>query len=101
MRVRLEYQRLGVVLYRAAQNVATGPVLGDLVEANNTAAPLALLENVRGQQSSRSARRVFGVADIGSAYDPRTFPAVVAARWPGVTVVYTPTHGSGLNAIEP
>jgi hypothetical protein len=100
IRIQFEYERLGVVLYVAALDMATGKVMGDLVEANNKVSFLAFLEKLLGQEPCRSARRVFLVMDNGSAHDPRTFPAVVAARWPQVTVTYTPTHGSWLNAIE-
>jgi transposase len=96
-RVEFEYKRHGTVSIVAAMDVATGQVVAERVERNDSAhfiRFLALLD-----RSTDPALRIHLVMDNGSSHTSRATRAWLAAH-PRFTVTHTPKHASWLNMIE-
>jgi len=100
MRVEHEYERKGAWAYLAAWDVRRAKIHGRC-EANMGIAPFErLVDQVRGQEPYRSARRVFWIVDNGSSHRGQRCVARLAKRWPTLVVVHTPIHASWLNQVE-
>lgn len=95
-----EYCRRGTACYLAGLDVRTGRMMGRLEARNGKASFQALVEQVMGQKPYRSARRVFGIVDNGSAHHPATFAGRPRDAYPNGVVVHLPKHARWLNHIE-
>jgi transposase len=96
-RIEYEYKRHGTVSIVAAMDVATGQVVAERIERNDSAhfiRFLALLD-----RSTDPSLRIHLVMDNGSSHTSRATRAWLAAH-PRFTVTHTPKHASWLNMIE-
>ena len=96
-RIEFEYKRHGTVSIVAAMDVATGQVVAERIERNNSAhfiRFLALLDH-----NTDPALRIHLIMDNGSSHTSKATRAWLAAH-PRFTVTHTPKHASWLNMIE-
>ena len=96
-RREFEYVRHGTVSILAAMNVATGEVIAERVEKNNSAAFTAFLAMLH--QMIHPHLRIHLICDNGSSHTSRATRAWLSAH-PRFEVTYTPKHASWLNMIE-
>src|SRR6266487_4613721 len=96
-RREFEYVRHGTVSILAAMNVATGEVIAERVEKNNSAAFTAFLPMLH--QMIHPHLRIHLICDNGSSHTSRATRAWLSAH-PRFEVTYTPKHASWLNMIE-
>jgi transposase len=96
-RREFEYIRHGTVSIIAAMNVATGQVIAERIEANNSATFTKFLHRLG--QLIDPALNIHLIMDNGSSHVSKATRAWIAAR-PRFTVTYTPVHASWLNMIE-
>jgi hypothetical protein len=100
MRVEHEYERLGSWAYLAAWDVHRAKIFGRC-EISSGIEPFGrLLDQIMSQEPYRSARRVFWVADNGTAHRGERAVTRVRQQWRNVILVHTPVHASWLNQIE-
>jgi transposase len=96
-RVEFEYKRHGTVSIVAAMDVATGQVVAERVERNDSAHFIRFLAML--DRSTDPALRIHLVMDNGSSHTSRATRAWLAAH-PRFTVTHTPKHASWLNMVE-
>ncbi|MCY0924616.1 IS630 family transposase, partial [Streptomyces sp. H27-G5] len=96
-RREFEYRRHGTVSIVAAMDVATGQVLAQRIERNNSATFTAFLRQL--DQCTDPALRIHLVMDNGSSHTSKATRAWLAAH-PRFTVTHTPKHASWLNMVE-
>jgi transposase len=96
-RREFEYVRHGTISIIAAMNVATGEVIAERIEKNNSAAFISFLGMLH--QMIPPHLRIHLIMDNGSSHTSRATKAWLAAR-PRFTVTCTPKHASWLNMIE-
>jgi transposase len=96
-RVEFEYKRHGTVSIVAAMDVATGQVVAERVERNDSAHFIRFLAML--DRSTDPALRIHLIMDNGSSHTSRATRAWLAAH-PRFTVTHTPKHASWLNMIE-
>jgi transposase len=97
-RVEFEYKRHGTVSIVAAMDVATGQVVAERIERNDSAHFIAFLAML--DRNTDPAVRIHLVMDNGSSHTSKATRAWLAAH-PRFTATYTPKHASWLNMIEP
>jgi transposase len=96
-RVEFEYKRHGTVSIVAAMDVATGQVVAERIERNDSAHFIRFLAML--DRSTDPALRIHLVLDNGSSHTSKATRAWLAAH-PRFTATYTPKHASWLNMIE-
>lgn len=96
-RVEFEYKRHGTVSIVAAMDVATGQVVAERIERNDSAHFIRFLATL--DRNTHPALRIHLVMDNGSSHTSRATRAWLAAH-PRFTVTYTPKHASWPNMIE-
>jgi hypothetical protein len=99
-RVEHDYARQGAVQYLAAWDVHRAVVFGRCEPKIGKAAFGRLVDQVRNQEPSRSARRVCWIVDNGSSHRGQRAADELRAHHPRIVVVHTPVHPSWLNQIE-
>jgi transposase len=100
MRVEHEYERGGALCYLAAWDVHRGQVFGRCEPSTGIAPFARLVEQVMTIEPYASARRVFWIADNGSAHRGQASINRLRKRWPAATLIHTPVHASWLNQCE-
>lgn len=100
MRVEHEYVRKGALTYLAAWDVHRATLFGRCEPKTTMGAVDQLAAQVTTTQPSRSARRVFWIADNGSSHRGEKAVARLRAQWPTLTLVHTPVHASWLSQVE-
>jgi len=99
-KVEHEYERKGALCYLAAWDVRHARVF-DRCEAKDGIEPFGrLVEQFMSVEPYASARRVFVVADNGSAHRGQRSIDRLKGAWPNLTLVHTPVHASWLNQAE-
>jgi transposase len=96
-RREFEYRRHGTVSIVAAMEVATGQVIAERIERNNSVTFIAFLRKLDWHIDP--ALRIHLVMDNGSSHTSRATRAWLAAH-PRFAVTYTPKHASWLNMVE-
>ena len=96
-RREFEYVRHGTVSILAAMNVATGEVIAERIDKNDSATFTAFLAMLH--QMIPPHLRIHLIMDNGSSHTSRATQAWLAAH-PRFAVTYTPKHASWLNIIE-
>jgi transposase len=96
-RREFEYIRHGTVSVLAAMNVATGEVIAERIDRNDSATFTRFLTMLN--QMTPPHLRIHLIMDNGSSHTSRATRAWLAAH-PRFTVTYTPKHASWLNMIE-
>ncbi|MBW8795414.1 MAG: IS630 family transposase [Streptomyces sp.] len=96
-RREFEYRRHGTVSIAAAMDVATGQVLAERIERNDSATFIAFLRGLN--RLTNPALRLHLIMDNGSSHTSRATRAWLAAH-PRITVTHTPKHASWLNMVE-
>ena len=96
-RREFEYVRHGTISIIAAMNVATGQVIAERIDRNNSAAFTAFLSMLHQMISPRL--RIHLIMDNGSSHTSAATRAWLAAHH-RFAVTYTPRHASWLNMIE-
>ena len=96
-RREFEYVRHGTVSILAAMNVATGEVIAERIDRNDSATFTRFLAML--DQMTPPHLRIHLIMDNGSSHTSRATRAWLAAH-PRFTVTYTPKHASWLNMIE-
>jgi transposase len=96
-RREFEYVRHGTVSILAAMNVATGEVIAERIDRNDSATFTRFLAMLN--QMTPPHLRIHLIMDNGSSHTSRATRAWLAAH-PRFTVTYTPKHASWLNMIE-
>jgi transposase len=96
-RREFEYRRHGTVSIVAAMDVATGHVLAQRIERNNSATFTAFLRQL--DQCTDPALRIHLVMDNGSSHTSKATRGWLAAH-PRFAVTHTPKHASWLNMVE-
>jgi transposase len=96
-RREFEYVRHGTVSILAAMNVATGEVIAERIDRNDSAAFTRFLAML--DQMTPPHLRIHLIMDNGSSHTSRATRARLAAH-PRFAVTYTPKHASWLNMIE-
>jgi hypothetical protein len=100
MRVEHEYFRTGALTYLAGWDVHRATLFGRCEPKTTIGAVDRLVEQVMTTEPYRSAHRVFWIADNCSSHRGEKAAARLRARWPTLTLVYTPVHASWLNQVE-
>ncbi len=95
-RREFEYIRHGTVSVLAAMNVATGEVIAERIDRNDSATFTRFLTMLN--QMTPPCLRIHLIMDNGSSHTSRTTRAWLAAH-PRFAVTYTPKHASWLNII--
>ncbi|MET7518238.1 IS630 family transposase [Streptomyces sp. NPDC005480] len=96
-RREFECRRHGTVSIVAAMDVATGQVLAERIERNDSATFIAFLRRLH--QLTDPALRLHLIMDNGSSHTSRATRAWLTAH-PRITVTHTPKHASWLNMVE-
>jgi len=96
-RREFEYVRHGTVSILAAMNVATGHVLAERIDRNNSLTFIAFLTLL--DQMTDPHLDIYLIMDNGSSHTSRATRAWLTAH-PRFTVTYTPKHASWLNIVE-
>ena len=96
-RREFEYVRNGTVSIVAALQVATGQVIAEPIERNNSATFIAFLHAL--DQCTDPSLNIHLIMDNGSSHTSRATRAWVAAH-PRIKVTYTPKHASWLDMAE-
>jgi transposase len=96
-RREFEYVRNGTVSIIAALQVATGQVVIDPIQSNNSATFIGFLHRL--DQCIDPHRKIHLVMDNGSSHTSRATRAWIAAH-PRISVTYTPKHASWLDMAE-
>ena len=96
-RVEFEYKRHGTVSIVAAMDVATGQVVAERIDRNDSVHFIRFLALLN--RSTDPALRIHLVMDNGSSHTSRATRAWLAAH-PRFSVTHTPKHASWLNMIE-
>jgi transposase len=96
-RREFEYRRHGTVSIVAAMDVATGQVLAERIDRNNSATFIRFLRLI--DRCTDPALPIHLIMDNGSSHTSRATRAWLAAH-PRFTVTHTPKHASWLNMIE-
>lgn len=96
-RREFEYVRHGTVSILAAMNVATGEVIAERIDRNDSATFTRFLAML--DQMTPPHLRIHLIMDNGSSHTSRATRAWLAAH-PRFAVTYTPKHASWLNMIE-
>ena len=96
-RREFEYVRHGTVSVLAAMNVATGEVIAERIDRNDSEAFTRFLAML--DQMTPPHLRIHLICDNGSSHTSRATRAWLAAR-PRFSVTFTPKHASWLNIIE-
>ena len=96
-RREFEYVRHGTVSILAAMNVATGQVIAERIDRNDSATFTRFLAML--DQMTPPHLRIHLIMDNGSSHTSRATRAWLAAH-PRFAVTYTPKHASWLNMIE-
>ncbi|SCL27275.1 IS630 family transposase [Micromonospora inyonensis] len=96
-RVEFEYKRHGTVSIVAAMDVATGQVVAERIERNDSAHFIRFLAML--DRNTDPALRIHLVMDNGSSHTSKATRAWLAAH-PRFSVTHTPKHASWLNMIE-
>jgi transposase len=96
-RREFEYVRHGTVSILAAMNVATGEVVAERIDRNDSATFTGFLAMLAQMISPHL--RIHLIMDNGSSHTSRATRAWLAAR-PRFAVTYTPKHASWLNMVE-
>jgi hypothetical protein len=100
MRVEHEYARCGAWAYMAALDVHHARVFGRC-EATTGIVPFdRLVQQVMTRPPYNEARRVFWIVDNGSSHRGAASVARLRDRYPRLSLVHGPVHGSWLNQIE-
>lgn len=95
-RIEFEYKRHGVANLIAAFNIATGAVIGECVEKNNST---AFIRFVRRLMKLYPRGKIYLVLDNGTTHRSKETQAFLG-RHPRLVPVFTPTHASWLNQVE-
>jgi len=96
-RREFEYIRHGTVSVLAAMNVATGEVIAERIDRNNSATFTRFLAML--DQMTPPHLRIHLIMENGSSHTSRATRAWLAAH-PRFAVTYTPKHASWLSIIE-
>jgi transposase len=96
-RREFEYARHGTVSIIAAMNVATGEVIAERINRNDSATFIRFLAML--DQMIPPHLRIHLIMDNGSSHTSRATRAWLAAH-PRLAVTYTPKHASWLNMVE-
>lgn len=96
-RREFEYRRHGTVSIIAAMDVATGQVIAQRIERNNSQAFISFLRLLN--QCTDPALKIHLVMDNGSSHTSKATRAWLAAH-PRFAVTHTPKHASWLNMVE-
>jgi transposase len=96
-RREFEYRRHGTVSIVAAMDVATGQVVAERIDRNNSATFIRFLRLI--DRCTDPALSIHLIMDNGSSHTSRATRARLAAH-PRFTVTHTPKHASWLNMIE-
>jgi transposase len=96
-RREFEYRRHGTVSIIAAMDVATGEVITQRIERNNSQTFIRFLRLLH--QCTDPALRIHLIMDNGSSHTSKATRAWLAAH-PRFTVTHTPKHASWLNMVE-
>jgi len=96
-RREFEYRRHGTVSIIAAMDVATGQVISQRIERNNSETFIRFLRLLH--QCTDPALRIHLIMDNGSSHTSKATRAWLAAH-PRFTVTHTPKHASWLNMVE-
>jgi transposase len=96
-RREFEYVRHGTVSIIAAMNVATGHVIAERIERNNSVTFIGFLRRLATMIDP--TLRIHLIMDNGSSHVSKATKTWITAH-PRITVTYTPTHASWLNMVE-
>lgn len=96
-RLEFEYRRHGTVSIVAAMDVATGQVIAERIERNDSAHFIRFLTML--DRSTDPALRIHLIMDNGSSHTSKATRAWLATH-PRFSVTHTPKHASWLNMIE-
>ena len=96
-RREFEYRRHGTVSLMAALNVATGTVIGKIIQRNDSATFIEFLTEL--DQQIPAHLKIHLVMDNGSSHTSKATRTWLTEH-PRFTVTYTPKHASWLNMVE-
>jgi len=97
---RTSTSAIGAWVYLAAGDVRRAKIFGRCVIKNGIDPFQSWVGSVMSQEPYRSAARVFGILDKGSAHRGPKCVQRLQAQWPSIIPVHTPIHASGLNQVE-
>ena len=100
VRVESDYKRNGYFQYLLAWDVHKGIPMGRCEPRDGIAAFDRLLEQVMAQEPYRCAKRVFLIADQGSAHRGEKAKMRLAAKFPNLLLVHTAKHASWTSKAE-
>lgn len=99
-RIEHEYERTGALCYLAAWDVKHARLFARCAPADGIVPFDALVEQFMSVEPYRKARRVFVIADNGSAHRGKASINRLQSAWPNLRLVHTPVHASWLNQAE-
>ncbi|MGO9884353.1 MAG: IS630 family transposase [Solirubrobacteraceae bacterium] len=99
-RVEHEYQRKGALCYLAAWDARRATLFDRCASKDGIVAFDSLVEQFMTVEPYSNARRVFVIADNGSAHRGQRSIDRLQGAWPNLTLVHTPVHASWLNQAE-
>jgi DDE superfamily endonuclease len=100
MRVEHEYFRQGAWTYLAAWDVHRAKLFRHGEKKNGIAPTDRLIAQGMRREPYKSAQRVFGIRDNGSAHRGQKAVERIRSRWPHAFLVHTPVHASWIHPIE-
>jgi len=100
MKVEHEYTRCGAWAYLAALDVQRAKLFGRCEKKNGIKPFDRLVDDIMTQSPYNEARRVFWIADNGSAHRGEACAGRLRAKYPRLVLVNGPVHASWLNQIE-
>ena len=99
-RIEHEYRRMGALCYLAAWDVRHARIFDRCAPKDGIAPFDQLVDQFMSIEPYASARRVFLVADNGSAHRGQRSIDRLQGTWPNLTLIHTPIHASWLNQVE-